>query len=306
MRYLNPACTHKRTTHAHGTHACYTIDKCRCDLCRMAATAYERLRRAGLFDAEIGIGERRLVDATEAVAHIRTLQAAGLGWQQIAKRAGVDPSCVYPLIWGRPDRHHGKPRTKCRPATRDAILAVPIPTIDELQPGRVVDGQPTMNRIRALHHLGYGAKTIADLAGIDHQPIYRALDGSATTVRTHTSIADLFNQLSLTPRPAVDWHDKAAATRARNIATKHAWPAPLDLDEDGYLDQLDDTTGDLDHAAVFRAIQGDRTVTLTPTERVHVTNVLTHEHGMNREEIARHIGVDSRTLLRDAKQEAAA
>ncbi|WP_062077741.1 hypothetical protein [Demequina globuliformis] len=240
-RHLNAACDHKRVTHMHGTQASYTLDKCRCALCTMAAVMAERLRREHRAQARWGVREAPYVDATPAVAHVRTLMAAGLGWKKIARRAGIDPSTVYPLLYGRADRNGGKPRTKCRPATRDALLAVPVPAIEELEAGRSIDSTPSVNRVHALARMGYSASMQAALAGIEHQAIHRLWGGAPmTTVRTHNAMRALFSRLWATPNTPETWHAKSAATRTTRTAERNAWPAPLDLDDDGYIEPLED------------------------------------------------------------------
>lgn len=92
-------CHCKEARHQHGTYAAYTIDRCRCRPCTDARARYERQRTLERMD-----GKTAYVDTAPAVAHIRRLQAAGLGWKRVAHLAGITPSVVYPLLYGRPDR----------------------------------------------------------------------------------------------------------------------------------------------------------------------------------------------------------
>src|SRR5690625_3165045 len=112
-------CTHA-THHPHGSNARATLDGCKCDPCRDAA--YKATKR---WRARVATQGHVNVDTAPAVAHIKKLQAAGLGYKRIAELAGLNPSHIYPLLWGRPDRRDGKPRTRARKTTVNAILAVP-------------------------------------------------------------------------------------------------------------------------------------------------------------------------------------
>ena len=282
--YVNTACTHKRVTHCHGTRVCYAIDRCRCDLCRLAATMWARTdcerRNRAQYDNE---KYAAYVDAEPARVHVRTLQAAGLGWKEVARRAGLNPSNLYPLLYGRKDRNGGEPRKQCRRSTRDAILSVPIPTLEELRPGRKVDAEPTANRIKALGRIGYSNAVIAHLAGVDRQRIdaLTSANRTSTTAGTAATIRDLFNRVALTPCAGRDWHSRASVSRARGRAEREGWPSPLDLDDDGYLlDNPDaEPDDDIDHAAITRALAGDPSVNLTRVERLHVAQRILDQGG---------------------------
>lgn len=235
----NGACACKRANHWHGTRACYVIDRCRCRPCKDAASAAERARLRLKAQAAWGYREDAYVDAAPAVAHIRALQAAGLGWQEVARRAGVPTASVYPLLYGRPDRNGGQPRTRCRPTTRDRILAVPIPHVEELLPGSNVTAYRTLNRVKALHGIGYSFTQIADASGVDRQVFDRLLKPSRRKVRTvrlatHLAVKATFERLWNTPYYGTDWHTRAAAARARNRAAALGWPLPIEIDEDGH------------------------------------------------------------------------
>lgn len=252
VRFVNTGCAHKQATHAHGTHACYVLDKCRCSLCRPANAMYERDRRRRRAYAAFGLDEyAAFVDAGPAVAHIRVLQEAGLGWKQVAYRAGLSASNVYPLLYGRPDRRHGAPRVSCRLATARAILAVAIPSVIDLRPGHIVDVTPTRNRIRALSRIGYSNIHVARLVSLDPQRIYHATDPDATTtsVSTHVAIAQLFTAYWARPYQPGTGPERTATSRAMKRALAQGWPAPIDLDEDGFIDVLEMDTSDLEGVA---------------------------------------------------------
>ena len=90
----------------HGTHARYRSG-CRCFHCRVAASDYERERRAGI---------RRTLDAEPVRAHILALVEAGMSRRGIAKAAGLSCNTVAELVSNKTRR--------CNKNTADRILGV--------------------------------------------------------------------------------------------------------------------------------------------------------------------------------------
>jgi hypothetical protein len=220
-------CTHKRAHHEHGTHTRYKLDGCRCDPCYEAAIEYERQRRR-----KVHYGYQAFVDARPAAEHLRALMAAGMGWRRVAAAANLEPSVVYPLLYGKVDRNGGRPRTKARARTVNAILAVPMPTLDELGGGTIVPNAGTVRRVQALATLGWSVKQIAARAGINHQAIYGALGGRDVVVSTARAVRDVYDQLWSTPAPEGDRWERIAATVARRRAEECGWLPPLAWDDD--------------------------------------------------------------------------
>lgn len=107
----------------HGTYACYVwgIEPgnepgrgCRCEPCRDARRAQDKTRKQRAAPT--------LVGADKARAHIRTLQAAGVGLKTLAHTAGISNATITKIIYGGPG---DRPVTKrIRPETEQAILAV--------------------------------------------------------------------------------------------------------------------------------------------------------------------------------------
>lgn len=283
----NTACPHPRAEHRHGTYACYTLDKCRCKECSKAAVAYrgwETRRRAY---ARANPNEERYqpyVDAAPVVAHLDALQAAGLSYKEVARRAGVAASSLSAMLWATPSRGRRR-RTRVSRKTRYKVLAVPIPTPEQLLDGRRITAVPTTNRLRALQSIGYSLLELARRAGIDHQRLRRAAAHPelTTTVRTHKAVAALFAELWATPNEPVEWRSKIAASRARNVAHDAGYPMPIDLNDAGYLDTdlCDDETIDdpdgapvaaepapdlVDELAVARVLAGEPPALLTSKE----------------------------------------
>ncbi|MFD6094002.1 hypothetical protein ACFWGN_17950 [Oerskovia sp. NPDC060338] len=225
-RGVTRECTHK-THHEHGTNARARLDRCRCAPCRAASSRASKEYELRTISAPVN------VDATAATSHVRALMAAGMGWKRVAKAAGLDTSLVYPLLYGRPDRNGGAPRTKARARTVAALLAVPYPTLDDIADGALVPVHGTARRLRALHSVGWSVRAIGERSGVDEQSLYKSIEGrhEQLLARNARLVRDAFDALwNVAPPSGTKW-ERAAATRARNLATEHGWPMPLDLDE---------------------------------------------------------------------------
>ncbi len=269
-RFINTGCTHPKVTHVHGTYVCYTIDRCRCNLCMCAQRMYMRAQQRDHDFAKYNPNRyARLVTAAPARAHVEGLQAAGLGWKRIARLAGVSGSVVYPLLYGRPDRHGGAPREVIQRRTAIKLLAVPLPRLEDLAPGRYIDATPSTNRVRALATIGYTLPRIATLIDRDLQVVWTLAAGNrpSTTVRTALAVRDLFAARWNKPVVGREWHELSAVNRIRAQARREGWPSPLDLDDDGLVEVPDDAAElDVDSIAVRRVLEGDRPERLTSRE----------------------------------------
>lgn len=276
-RFINTACTHPRVTHAHGTYVCYTIDRCRCDLCMCAQRMYMRAQQRDHHFAKYNPNQyARLVPAAPARTHVENLQAAGLGWKRIARLAGVSDSAVYPLLWGRPDRNNHAPHEVIQRRTAIKLLAVPLPGLEDLAPGRYIDATPSTNRVRALATIGYTFPRIASLIDRDLQVVWGLAAGNhpSTTVRTALAVRALFAARWDKPVAGSTPHECSAVTRIRKQARRERWPSPLDLDDDGLVEvPEDDAPLDVDSIAVRRVLEGDRPDHLTSSEVDEVIRV---------------------------------
>jgi transcriptional regulator with XRE-family HTH domain len=220
-------CTHKIANHQHGTYIMYTLDFCRCAPCCKAKGRAEKQRMA---KREAGIDA--YVDARPATEHVRALMAAGFGWKRVAAAAGVPQAVVYPLLYGRPDRNGGKPRTKARRATVEAILAVPFPMLDDFAPRSLVPATGTLRRLRALQSLGWPVSQIAREAGVERQVLDAIARGnrSQVTAERARAVRDTYDRL-WNAEPCQDTTpDRIAVSWARNRAAAAGWPMPLDLE----------------------------------------------------------------------------
>jgi hypothetical protein len=101
--------------YAHGQHAAYVLDRCRCVECGTANTAYEQSRHRALAPP--------FVSATQAREHLAWLAGQGVGRKQVAKVSGVSGGALHKLIYG--DASRGSPPSRrIRVETHDAIMAV--------------------------------------------------------------------------------------------------------------------------------------------------------------------------------------
>ena len=224
-------CTHK-THHEHGTNARAALDNCRCERCRQAA-----YRATKQWRARVARQGHVNVDATPATAHVRELMAAGMGWKRVARAAGLSESVVYPLLYGRPDRNDGAPRTKARQATVDALLEVPYPTLDDIADGALVPAHGTARRLRALHSAGWSIRAIGERSGVEEQALYKTIEGRQDRLVASNArmVRDAYEAMwNLAPPSGTKW-ERGAMTRSRRFAAERGWPMPLDL-EDGLVD----------------------------------------------------------------------
>lgn len=228
-------CTHKIASHEHGTYERFTLDHCHCDPCRDAKRAYESERRR-----RKAYGHEPYVDARPAAEHVRALMAADMGWKRVAAAAGIAESNVYVLLYGRPDRNGGKPRTKARKATVDAILAVPMPGLDDYADHALRPAVGTRRRLQALQSVGWSVAKIAERSGVERQALDGALNGRHwyITAAHARAVRDAYDALWDTAPPEDAHQDKIAAARSRNKAARAGWPMPLELE----LIDVDDPT----------------------------------------------------------------
>lgn len=225
-------CTHKVAQHQHGTYVMYTLDGCRCTPCRKAAGAYEQHRRQ-----QRAYGREAYVDARPATAHVRELMAAGIGWKRVAVLAGIPDTNVYALLYGRPDRNGGAPRTRARRATVEALLAVPMPRLDDYAAGALVPTLGARRRLQALQAVGWSVQKIAERASLDRQALDKIMaGGERTQARTARAVRDAYDQLWSATPPVETAADKVARSRSLARAAAAGWPPPLAWDDESLDD----------------------------------------------------------------------
>lgn len=145
----------------HGTYVKYVQDRCRCEPCRKANSAYEKRRRRR---KAYGGDHWPWVDARKARAHVLSLmpkggrgRRAGVGLKRIAEVSGVSHGALSKLVYG--DRARGMPPSKkIRRGTEQRILAVDP---EDAPDGGLVPAGPAWRQIDELGAFGIPKARIA-------------------------------------------------------------------------------------------------------------------------------------------------
>lgn len=253
-------------TRQHGTRTKYVHDKCRCDSCIEAnRIAAEISRRQRLY------GVPAYIDAQPARDHVRHLGAQGMGWKRVARAAGLSPSTVWKLLYGDPKRGR-EPNKRIRSATADALLSVEL----DLAGGAKVPSQGTRRRLQALVTIGYSQTFLAGRLGMLVGNLGKTLHHNSEVLKsTAEKVAEVYDELAMTPRVASDHRTRISISRAKNYAEWMMWLPPLAWDDDTIDDPFVEPVvleADLaiDEVAVQRAFDGDRSITLTKDERAEL------------------------------------
>lgn len=226
-------CEHPRARHEHGTHAAFALDGCRCRECRDATAAYNRKRTRGLLYGTWA----PLVDAAPVREHLAALSAAGIGWKRAAVLAGVAPSTVSKLLYGRPGgqasrgRVDERPTQRVRPETARRLFAV-RPSLDVMLDDARVDATGTHRRLQALACLGWSDRQLGLRLGVDsgnYGALMRQRKVSAARAR---DVVRLYDELWRSGPPETDRHTRYSASRARNRARAAGWAPPMAWDDD--------------------------------------------------------------------------
>lgn len=205
--------------HGHGA-AHYKHCGCRCWPCRLGML--EQVAASGKARA---YGRGRLVDATPAREHVRSLMDAGMGWPRLAELSGVDGSVIIRLVWGK--TAHGKRWVSQRIArtTEAKLLAV---TYDPADGSRAIDADTTRRRLRSLVALGWWPSALAREIGWEQAYLDRLLYGKGDQVRVRPGTA---RRVHAEYRRLVDALAPSGpyADRARRQAAERGWTPPLRL-----------------------------------------------------------------------------
>lgn len=218
-------CQHPRANHQHGTRTAYVIDRCRCDDCTKAATAYEKKRRIdhafGRWDA--------LTDAAPVREHITYLAREGVSYRQVAKYAGVAHTAILDIVVGS-TRTGGRPRKRVRRETADRILGM-RPSVDVMADGRTYPATGLIRRVHALAALGYSMTWTCDQAGIRMSDLHRITRTGRTSPGTHLKVDAVYQQVGDTPRVGHTHAEKQSISRTLNRARREKWVPPAGWDD---------------------------------------------------------------------------
>lgn len=214
------------TPREHGTLAAYKINDCKCGPCKAANRRYVANR-----NRLIAYGQwQPYADAEPVRAHVRRLQAAGLGWRRIGQLAGVPNGSMSKLIYGDPPRGMG-PSKRLRPKTAAAILAIQ-PGLDVLAERVLVDATGTRRRVQALAVMGWAQARIADRLGVARSNFAKTMATSRVYAATARAVRAIYDELWDTPPPETTHREKIAASRARNLARSRGWAPPMAWDDE--------------------------------------------------------------------------
>lgn len=203
----------------------YVVEKCRCDVCRADSTAYENNRAR-----QLAYGRwQPYVDAEPVRAHVRQLQAGGLGSKHLAVVSGVPHGAISKLIYG--DYGGSPPSKRIRAATAAKLLAVTA-TLDNLGATVKVDATGTRRRLQALVAIGWSQSKLAARLGMQPGNFGKTLKSEKVNAATARAVRDLYDELWQTLPPREEHRDKIAFNRARNHAKRHGWAPPLAWDDD--------------------------------------------------------------------------
>lgn len=248
----------------HGRNR-YSIDGCRCDVCREDVNRYNRW-----LSRERAYGRPRRVPAGPVRDHVNELRSRGMGWMRIAKAAGVHNGVVSKLLYGIPSEGRPPSETLFRD-TAAKLLSVHL----DLADGTVTDSRPARRRLQALVANGWSVAKLADRLGMIRTNLGRIVAScNPITVGVDRRISVLYSELWDTPPPQGKLEDRGAATKARNLARKKGWPPPMWWDDE----RIDDPRP-------------------TDFERGEIVQRMTAE-GAGVKAIARAIHADSRTVHR--------
>jgi transcriptional regulator with XRE-family HTH domain len=209
------------STFRHGTYAGYRIHGCRCYPCAAARSDYDDRR-----NRLIAYGQwKPFTDAEPVRAHVRSLRAAGLGRRRIARLAGVSPSVLNTLLYGKPGR---EPSARVRLRTAAALLALE-PESAALADHQLVDATGFHRRTRALVAVGFSHAFLARRFGRTLANFLRPTD--RVTVLTDRRAREVYEEL-WNKDPLEYGMTAQAATRARNLAASRGWAPPQAWDDE--------------------------------------------------------------------------
>lgn len=162
-----------RKVRPHGTYAKYVVDRCHCDECRAANTAYERKRSRENLERSYGARPPIFVDAGDARDHLFALSAAGIGPLQVERLCGVGKTAQWKI--------RSRRVLRVRPETERAIFSVG--TGDHVFMRSMVDATPARAIVAELLSADWTKVAIARALGY-RSPALQIPGGERCTLRT--------------------------------------------------------------------------------------------------------------------------
>jgi len=290
----------KRMVDVCGTRSRYNSKDCRCKDCTEAQRVYHADRRR-----QVAYGRwNPWVDAEPARQHLQELQAAGLGRRRIGELTGLDPANIWRLQHGQP-KHGKQPPKQIRQATAESILAVSA-SLEVLAGTALVDATGSHRRLQALVAVGWSQRRLAVRLGISPANFGTMMRRPRVLASKALAIRDLYEELWNTAPECRSTQERLAVTRSRNLAAARGWVPPMawndeDIDNPDAAPAFDDSVYGLDEVAIERALEGDKTVSLTKEERAEVVRIGTASH-LSAKDLADLLGASTRTIVRNRKK----
>lgn len=155
---------------------------------------------------------------------------------------------------------------------------------------RFVDPRGTVRRVQALAALGWSPAEVSRQMGRHKSFLTHAINRyDRIRPSTAAAVAKVYEALSMQRPMPTTKHERMAVTKTLRLAERNQWVPPLawdDIDNDDYPYNSDghpvDREQDLDHAAVWRVLQGDRVPT-TGSERREILRIWLNRGGSERE-----------------------
>lgn len=274
------------STRAHGTNARAKLGPdengipgrgCRCTACRKARRDYENHRTRLIVYGRW----QPYVPADRARQHVQALSEHGIGWKKAADLAGISTGTMSELLYGKRGR---PPSRRIRPETEAAILAV-RPVLHARGDRSRVDGTGTRRRLQALVACGWSGAKLAARLGMRQGNFWELMrSGRPVSAATARAVTALYDELWNIPPPQEEWHDKIAASRARNYARARGWVPPLAWDDD----RIDDPEA--------APAEGWRRPERRPTTHIVEEYAELARFGLSRGLAAERLGISRKTL----------
>lgn len=163
------------------------------------------------------------VDVAPVIEHIKALATAGVSNARVGKLTGIPQNNIWQIVNGH--------RQFVFASTAAKILAIPPPHVawSLASDGALTPLVGSQRRLRALMAFGYPGRMLARQIGVQHAVINKITAGNQkhVTARVARAIAELFDELQLTPGPS---------QISRRRAAVRGWALPLAWDEDSIDD----------------------------------------------------------------------
>jgi hypothetical protein len=156
-----------------------------------------------------------------------------------------------------------------------AVLRDRWTTLTEWQPRSHVTGVGVLRRLQALVALGYTPHALAARAGVYRMTFIEGLNDDRTLwkVPVRDAVLDLYAELWQTPpQPTTRW-ERAAVTRAKNLAAERGYVPPLAwdaIDDPQERPHMERPTDAIDPVVVERILAGDCRLPASKAEKAEV------------------------------------